>query len=132
MTDNKIKILIIDDEEDFSFFLSKNLERLHIYEIALASNGKAGLKKARQQKPDLIFLDIMMPGIDGLEVLKRLKADKKTASIPVIILTGRAEEEFRAKAAGLGNDDYVEKPVEVEFLRSKIEKVLSKSKPKEE
>jgi len=98
MTENKIKILIIDDEEDFSFFLSRNLERLHIYEIITANNGKVGLKKAKQYNPDLIFLDIMMPGIDGLEVLKILKADKKTASIPVIMLTGRAEEEFKAKA----------------------------------
>ena len=132
MTENKIKILIIDDEEDFSFFLSRNLERLHIYEIITANNGKVGLKKAKQYNPDLIFLDIMMPGIDGLEVLKILKADKKTASIPVIMLTGRAEEEFKAKAAGLGNDDYIEKPVEVEYLRSKIENVLAKNKPKEE
>lgn len=132
MTDNKIKILIIDDEEDFSFFLSRNLERLHIYEIITANNGKTGLKKTRQYKPDLIFLDIMMPGIDGLEVLKILKNDKRTASIPVIMLTGKAEEEFKAEAAGLGNDDYIEKPVEVDCLRSKIEKVLSKARPEEE
>ena len=131
MSDTKIKLLIIDDEEDFSFFLGKNLERLNIYEIILAKDGKAGLKKAKQHKPDLIFLDIMMPGIDGFEVLKRIKADKEIASIPVIMLTGRAEEEYKLKAAGLGNDEYIEKPVEVEQLRFTIEEVLSKLKIKE-
>lgn len=131
MSDNKIKILIIDDEEDFSFFLTRNLERLNIYEIISANEGQAGLKKAKQYKPDLIFLDIMMPGIDGFEVLKRLKADDETASIPVVVLTGRAEEECKIKIAGLGNDDYIEKPVELEKLRSIIEKVLTGRKSKE-
>jgi DNA-binding response OmpR family regulator len=131
MSDNKIKILIVDDEEDFSFFLARNLERLNIYEIISAREGQTGLEKAKQHKPDLIFLDIMMPGIDGLEVLKRLKDDDETASIPVVMLTGRAEEECKVKAEGLGDDDYIEKPVEIEKLRSRIEKILAKNKSRE-
>lgn len=119
------KILIIDDEEDFCFFVKKNLEAISNYEIITANKGKKGIQIARKKKPDLILLDIMMPGIDGFEVLKRLKANEETQNIPVIMLTAKEEDESKIKASGLYCEDYLVKPVEKLVLRAKIHKVLS-------
>ncbi len=119
------KILIIDDEEDFAYFVKKNLEAISNYEIIVANRGKKGIQIARKEKPDLILLDIMMPGIDGFEVLKRLKANEKTQDISVIMLTAKDEDESKIKASGLYCEDYLVKPVEKLVLRAKIQKVLS-------
>ena len=119
------KILIIDDEKDFCFFVKKNLEAISNYEIITANKGKKGIQIARKEKPDLILLDIMMPGIDGFEVLKRLKANEKTQDISVIMLTAKDEDESKIKASGLYCEDYLVKPVEKLVLRAKIQKVLS-------
>lgn len=125
MAQKAVKILVIDDEEDFSFFLKKNLER-HSYQVLEASDGHKGLELAKHKKPDLIFLDVMMPGINGFEVLKNLKADKDTLSIPVVMLTGRDDQEARAMAARLHNEDYLVKPVELPELHSRIEAILAR------
>jgi len=119
------KILIIDDEKDFCYFVKKNLEAISNYEIITANKGKKGIQIARKEKPDLILLDIMMPGIDGFEVLKRLKANEKTQDISVIMLTAKDEDESKIKASGLYCEDYLVKPVEKLVLRAKIQKVLS-------
>ena len=119
------KILIIDDEEDFCYFVKKNLEAISNYEIIVANKGKKGIQIARKEKPDLILLDIMMPGIDGFEVLKRLKANEKTHNIPVIMLTAKDEDESKIKASGLYCEDYLVKPVEHVVLKAKMHKVLS-------
>jgi len=119
------KILIIDDEEDFCFFIKANLQLISNYEIFIAHKGKKGLRLASKEKPDLILCDIMMPGIDGFEVLKRLKKNEETQHIPVIMLTAKSEDESKIKAAGLYCDDYIVKPVEIKTLKAKIHKVLS-------
>ena len=125
MFQKAVKILVIDDEEDFIFFLKKNLER-RAYQVWEASSGSQGLELAKRKKPDLIFLDIMMPGINGFEVLKRLKADKDTLSIPVVMLTGREDQEAKEMAKSLNNEDYLVKPVELDELNLRIEKILSR------
>jgi len=122
------KILIVDDEEDFCYFVKKNLEAISDYEIIIATKGKKGMQIARKEKPDLILLDILMPGIDGFEVLKRLKGNEKTENIPVIMLTAKDEDESKLKALGLYCDDYIVKPVEKMVLKAKIQKVLSITK----
>jgi len=122
------KILIIDDEEDFCYFVKKNLEAISNFEIITATKGKKGIQIARKKKPDLILLDIMMPGIDGLEVLKRLKKNENTQNIPVIMLTAKDEDESKIKALGSFCDDYIVKPVENVVLKGKIHKVLSITK----
>lgn len=122
------KILIIDDEEDFCYFVKKNLEAISNFEIITATRGKKGIQLARKKKPDLILLDIMMPGIDGLEVLKRLKKSEKTQNIPVIMLTAKDEDESKVRALGSFCDDYIVKPVENVVLKGKIHKVLSLAK----
>ncbi|MCF7908500.1 MAG: response regulator [Candidatus Omnitrophica bacterium] len=131
MLKKTVKILVIDDEEDFSFFLKKNLARLD-YKVLVASNGRKGLQLARRHKPDLILLDVMMPGIDGFEVLKSLKTGKETLSIPVIMLTGRDDQEAKQLAASLYNEDYIVKPANVEELRLRIEKVLDQRRGQED
>ena len=119
------KILLIDDEEDFCYFFKENLEAISNYEVIVATKGKNGIRAALEEKPDLILLDIMMPGIDGFEVLKRLKSNEKTLNIPVIMLTAKNEDESKIKAAGLYCDDYIVKPVEKIVLKAKIHKILS-------
>jgi len=120
------KILIIDDEEDLSFFVKANLELAGYYEVVVATSGKAGIKAASQYKPDLILLDIMMPKMDGFEVLKKLKSSHATFSIPVIMLTAKGDDESKLKASKLYDEDYIIKPVRIEFLKTRIEEVLGR------
>jgi len=127
MFSRRKKILIIDDEKDLCFFVRQNLRLLGNYEVIIARNGKEGIKAARARKPDLILLDIMMPDLDGFEVLRRLKEDNKTVFIPVIFLTAKGDEESKLKAASLYNDDYIVKPFEMRVLKSKIDNVLEKT-----
>ncbi len=123
------KILIIDDEEGFRFFVKTNLELRGDYEVIAASGGEEGIRLAEEHKPDLVLLDILMPGIDGLETLNRLKENKNTKSTPVIMLTAKSDDETRIKALYLRNDGYVIKPFEIAALEEKIEEVLYKNGP---
>lgn len=119
------KILVIDDEDDFGFIVKSTLELNNRHRVFLATEGKAGIKTALRQKPDLILLDIMMPGTSGFEVLKNLKQNKKTESIPVVMLTARNDDEAIEEAIGLYCENYIIKPVEMLALQSRIEDVLS-------
>ena len=126
------KILIIDDEEAFCQLIKENLEVTGNYEVITATNGKSGVRAALEQRPDLILLDIMMPVVDGIKVLKMLKSDEKTLSIPVVMLTAKDDEETKCEAASLFDDHYLVKPVEIATLRATIEHVLSLRSKKEE
>lgn len=126
------KILIIDDEEDLAFFVKANLELSEGYEVNTATSGKEGLKVAGQYQPDIILLDIMMPGMDGYETLDKLKGSRRTMAIPVVMLTAKADEESKIKAATLYNEDYLIKPVQIDVLKAKIEEVLQRRSFEEE
>jgi len=117
------KILIIDDEEDMANILSFRLDSLG-YEIITANNGLEGLEKAQLEKPNLILLDIMMPKINGFEVLRRLKENPVTKYTPVIMLTGRGESESLFKAEELGSTDYIIKPFESQELLDLIKRYI--------
>jgi DNA-binding response OmpR family regulator len=121
----KKKILIIDDEKDYTYFLKFNLEQLKKFKVFTATNGKAGLKLARRKKPDLILLDIMMPGIDGFDVLTTLKENIKTTAIPIIMMTALDQDETKEKASGFYCADYFTKPIEMQELVAGINRVLS-------
>jgi two-component system alkaline phosphatase synthesis response regulator PhoP len=121
------KILIIDDEKEFCSLMKKSLERLADYEVIYANDGKSGMAMARKQSPDLILLDIMMPAIDGLEVLRKLKEDTKTLPIPVVMLTAKSEEAFKIQAAHSFGEDYVTKPVDLDCLKAKIENIFART-----
>ena len=123
MDSNKRVVLVIDDEQDFVFFTQRNLER-NGYQVIPAFDGESGLGDALTFRPDLILLDIMMPGIDGFEVLKRLKGQPITAAIPVIMLTGKDDELSKERAAQLKDSDYLVKPIQIEELNQRIKKVF--------
>ncbi|MFC1857565.1 two-component system response regulator [Thermodesulfobacteriota bacterium] len=121
------KVLIIDDEKDFTYFLKYNLQFINPeFRVVAASNGKTGIKKAIREKPDIILLDILMPRMNGYEVLKKLKENDKTLSIPVVMLTAKIDDESMIEAAGLFCEDYITKPADVYTIRSKIDEILSR------
>ncbi len=120
----KIKIAVIDDEEAVRRSLKNILEADGSYDVLTAEDGARGLKLVKKHRPDLILLDIVMPGLDGFEVLKRLKADYKTMSIPVVVLSAWASQENRIKGSRLYTDLYLAKPISPEELLEKIAQVL--------
>jgi len=120
------KILIIDDEKDFGFFIKQNLELLGSYNVIVATNGKDGIAAAMRYKPDLILLDVIMPKMSGFEVLQALKEHKETTMMPVIMLTAVDTDEAKEKALGLYNEDYIVKPVAISELKAKVDAVLAR------
>jgi len=103
------RVLVVDDEEGIRVLCRVNLE-LGGFEVVEASDGVEALEKARAQHPDLVFLDLMMPRMDGWQVLDELKHDATTANIPVVILTARTSEEDQMRGWGGGILDYLAKP----------------------
>lgn len=122
----KTRVLIIDDEEDLSFFVKANLELAGHYEVITATSGREGLAIAASQDIDIVLLDIMMPRMDGFSVLDRIKKTSGTLAIPVIMLTARGDIDSKIRAAGLYSEDYIVKPVQIEVLKDKIEEVLKR------
>lgn len=118
-------ILMIDDEKDFGFFVKSTLELTNKFRVLLATEGKLGVKVARRKNPDLILLDIMMPKMNGFEVLKALKEDPTTASTPIVMLTARDDEESMLKAVEWYAVHYIVKPIEMDYLAVEIETILS-------
>jgi len=116
-------ILVVDDEEDILELVQYNLSR-EGYQVRQAGTGEEGLKIARQKKPDLVILDLMLPGVDGLEVCKNLKNDPKTAHIPIIMLTAKSEEADMVTGLELGADDYIPKPFSPRVLLARVKTVL--------
>lgn len=121
------KVLVIDDEENLTFLIKSYLEFSSDYFVKTANNGKDGLKAVRHFKPDLILLDITMPGMDGLTVLKKLKESVKTMDIPVIMLTALSDHETKMNATALYNEDYIVKPAEMEHIKGRIEEIFVRS-----
>lgn len=119
-----VRILIIEDNEDLAFGLRNNLE-IEGYEVDLATDGVSGLTCARESQPDLIVLDLMLPGLDGYRVLRQLREDG--LNMPVVILTARTEEADKVRGFRLGADDYVTKPFGVLELIARVEALLRRS-----
>jgi DNA-binding response OmpR family regulator len=102
-------VLVIDDEEPIRLLCSVNLAAEGI-EVLEAADGPSGLEQAREHRPDVVLLDVMMPGLDGWQVAERLLEDERTSRIPIIFLTARAEFRDRARGLDIGGIDYVTKP----------------------
>lgn len=119
----KESILVVEDEEDILELVKYNLGK-EGYRVSAAASGEAGLKTARSSLPDLIVLDLMLPGIDGLEVCKILKNDSKTQHIPVIMLTAKGEESDIITGLEIGADDYLPKPFSPKVLIARVRTVL--------
>lgn len=116
-------ILVVDDEPSILDVLTYNLEKAH-YGVEIARDGDEALRRAREAKPDLIVLDLMLPGLDGFEVCRELR---KESEVPIIMLTAREEEIDRVLGLELGADDYVVKPFSVRELMARIKSVLRRA-----
>ena len=120
------KLLVIDDEEYFCRAVKKAIEMKRDLQVLTATRGDEGLRLARTQKPDLILLDIVMPGMMGTQVAEELLQDPDTASIPVIFVTAIVKKEETGRARGfLGGRMFIAKPVVVDELLKKIDSLLS-------
>ena len=120
---NKKHILIIEDEKDIAELLEFNLEN-NEYKTSIANNGELGLEKARTLNPDLILLDLMLPGIHGLDVCRVLKTDEKMKETAIIMLTALGQEENIVEGLEAGADDYITKPFSFKVLMARMQSVL--------
>lgn len=123
----KESILVVDDEEDILELLRYNLTK-NGYKVTCVATGEEGVSSSKANIPDLVLLDLMLPGVDGLEVCRRLKADPRTQGIPIIILSARGEEADIVSGLELGADDYLTKPFSPRVLLARIKSVLRRSK----
>ncbi len=123
---NTQTILLVDDEEDILELLRYNLTA-EGYRVLCAESGETALEIAGTRKPDLIVLDLMLPGIDGLDAARILKKDKKTQHIPIIMLTAKGAESDVVKGLEMGADDYVVKPFSPRVLNARVKAVLRRN-----
>ena len=112
---HKKRILIVDDEPDFVEMVQMRLEANN-YEVLAAHDGKEGLAKAESEKPDLMLLDVMMPGMDGFQVLRRVRKSPALKDLPVVMLTAKGETKSIFKAQDMGITDYLIKPLDSQDL----------------
>ncbi len=117
------RILVVDDEEDIRELVRHHLER-EGYEAVCVETGEDALSEATSRPPDLVVLDLLLPGVDGLEVCRRLKTDRSTANIPIVMLTAKGEESDIVAGLELGADDYVTKPFSPRVLMARVRAVL--------
>ncbi|SMH57120.1 phosphate regulon transcriptional regulator PhoB [Maritimibacter sp. HL-12] len=128
MTAEKPCVLLVEDEPAQREILRYNLAS-EGYEVTMAENGDDALLLADEVKPDLVLLDWMLPGVSGIEVLRRMKASRQTAEIPVIMLSARSEEMDRVRGLETGADDYMIKPYSVSELMARIRTQLRRTRP---
>jgi two-component system alkaline phosphatase synthesis response regulator PhoP len=119
----KERVLVVDDEEDILELIQYNLSK-EGYEVATAASGELALQQARATLPDLVLLDLMLPGVDGLDVCRLLKSDPRTAHIPIIMLTAKTEEADVVTGLELGADDYITKPFSPRVVGARVKAVL--------
>ena len=117
------KILLVEDEKNIILGVRTCLDAVG-YQVEVVEDGAAAIELLRKEKPDLILLDLLMPKVDGFEVLAFLKKDETTSKIPVIVLTAKAEEEDRQRAMDLGAKDYMTKPFRPQELWDVLKKYL--------
>ena len=125
MEQNK-NILVVEDDPDIKELISFNLSNQG-HQVFEANNGELGIEKARKKLPDLILLDLMLPGIHGLDVCRIIKADQETKDIPIIMVTAMGQEEDIVKGLETGADDYITKPFSIKVLLARVSAVLRRS-----
>ena len=124
------RILVIEDETDIREMLSLRLKR-EKFDVIEASEGISGLKKAQEELPDLVLLDLMLPFVSGLDILRKLRANRKTAQTPVIIVSAKGDESDVVVGLELGADDYIVKPFNMPILIARINTLLRRLHPSE-
>src|SRR5438445_8554454 len=128
---NRGTILVIDDEPDLLELVQFNLQK-DGYDVVVASDGQSGLEIAQKHVPNVVVLDLMMPGIDGLEVCRQLRADIRTRKIPMIMLTAKAGEADRIVGLEMGADDYLTKPFSPRELVARVKALLRRNRSDQE
>lgn len=128
LSDTRTKILIVDDELDTLLPLKRALE-MDDFNVIDAQDGVEALEKVRDEIPDLVLLDLMLPKINGFEVCQRLKHDEATSFIPIIMLTAKGETSDKVEGIEIGADDYVTKPFNLDELKARIKAVLRRTTP---
>ncbi|MBN2720606.1 MAG: response regulator transcription factor [Proteobacteria bacterium] len=123
----KEKILVVEDDEDILELIDYNLSREN-YRVFKSVSGEEALRLANREQPALVVLDLMLPGMDGLEVCRRFKGNPKTANIPIVMVTAKGEESDVVSGLELGADDYVVKPFSPKVLLARIRNVLRRLK----
>lgn|SRR5574338_490586 len=124
------KILCVEDSDDSLFMLHRRLTRKG-YDVKVANNGKEGVEWAATLKPDVIVMDLNLPGLNGWEATRKLKSQPDTRHIPIIVLTAHTSEKSRNEAFAAGCDDYDTKPIDFDGLVRKIESLLHRGDPAE-
>jgi len=124
---DKVKILIVDDEPNIVQTLQDRLE-MNDYNVVTACNGKEGLDQAIQEQPDVVLLDVIMPVMDGLEMLEALRKEPACESVSVVMLTARSQTQDIARANACGIEDYIVKPFDLSELLEKIESIIESRK----
>jgi two-component system phosphate regulon response regulator PhoB len=122
----KERILVVEDEEDIAELVEYNLLK-NGYGTTVVSSGEDALRTARRESPDLVLLDVMLPGIDGLEVCRRLKGEPSTRDIPVVMVTAKGEESDVVAGLEIGADDYIVKPFSPKVLVARVHAVLRRN-----
>src|SRR5262245_42562546 len=121
------RILLVEDDPDIALSLRNKLEREGGYAVEVVADGAAGLARASAEPPELVLLDVNLPGIDGFEVCRRLRKVPETAAVPVIMLTARIDEDDRVRGRDLGADDYITKPFSPKEALARVRAVLRRS-----
>jgi two-component system phosphate regulon response regulator PhoB len=124
-----MEVLVVDDEADIRGLIVHHLER-EGFRCRTAGSGVDALREVRHRRPDLLVLDLLLPGVDGLEVCRRLRADTASAALPIIMLTAKAEEVDRIVGLEMGADDYVVKPFSPKELVARARAVLRRNRPR--
>jgi len=119
------KVLIIEDDPSFSRAVSHIVEK-EGYSVITASNGITGLRMAKEDKPDLLILDVMLPGVDGFEICSRLRNEPQTTKLPIIMLSAKGQEADKTTGLKVGADVYLTKPVDRAVLLEKLTSLLAK------
>ncbi len=119
------KVLVVEDDPAASRFVGYTLEQ-EGYEVVIATNGLEGVMKAKQEEPDILVLDGMLPGLDGFQVCRRLRSETSTASLPILMLSAKAQEADKAAGFKVGADDYLAKPVDPSELVERVKSLLNR------
>jgi len=130
MTMENARIVVVEDETDIREVIEYNLSR-EGFNVFTASDGEEGLQLIKKKAPSLVLLDLMLPGLDGIEVCRQLKSDSDTSDIPVIMVTAKGEESDIVIGLGVGADDYVTKPFSPKELLARVKAVLRRGPMKE-
>jgi two-component system, OmpR family, alkaline phosphatase synthesis response regulator PhoP len=126
------RILVIEDDTDIALSVKYNLEKEGSFTVAAAHDGEEGLRQALAAPPDLVVLDLNLPGMDGLDVCRRLRSEPATRSVPIIMLTARVDESDKVVGLELGADDYIAKPFSVKELLARVRAVIRRMERSEE